>query len=64
MCVRLWPDAGAPAINVIASLLPVNLYMPRPLWGMEIEKSYDRNVKVPDPELIVAAMTAKFKLAK
>jgi hypothetical protein len=41
-------DADAPAIDFIASLLPVNLYILRPLWSMEIEKSYDRNVSLAD----------------
>ena len=32
-------DAGATFIELIATLLPVNLYLVRPLWSMQTEKS-------------------------
>jgi hypothetical protein len=39
---RLWPRAGAPSINFVATLLTAVLHPQRLLWSRQIEQSSDR----------------------
>lgn len=64
MCDGCWPDAGAAVIELIATLLTINLNMQRPLWSRQIEKSNARTqskVDFPSCLLVIGLrMTCSF----